>query len=294
MTFDPVYLLIVPVLLLAASKVLLQSNISRNHFHSTTDIVLYNSIMFLITAIILLIFNSGSGFSTVTLLCGIAYGIISAVFQVVYTAALGAGPVSLTVMIGSFGSLFPILYGLLFCNETIQIQNWLGIILVVLSLLLTSELGSVHKKDLNLKWFILALVNMFCEGALVITAKIQKQFVTGEDRSMILLAYAIASLLLFAYFLLVPGMKAKKTVKLTPKLLGVIGIIAVIMAAYSPLMMLCMGQLPVSIFSPLMNIGCAIVITILSFILFREKLTRNQKISLILGIPAIFLLTVSF
>jgi len=294
MSFDPVYLLILPVLLLAACKVLLQSSISRTYFHYTTDIVLYNCLMFAMTAVILFLFQGRQGFSGITVLCGVLYGVISAMFQVVYTAALGAGPVSLTVMIGSFGSLFPILYGLLFCEETLQIQNWIGIALVVLSLLLTAELGNVKKGELNLKWFILALINMFCEGALVITAKIQKQFVAGQDRSMILIAYAVAAILLYAYYLAVPGVKEKKTIRLTKKLTGIIAVIAIIMAAYSPLMMLCMGKLPVSIFSPLMNIGCAIVITALSFILFREKLTKNQKISLLFGLPAIFLLTVAF
>jgi len=74
---------------------------------------------------------SFSDISAVTVMCAVIYGICLIAAQYGYTFALKSGKVGLCSTIYSLGFVFPTLSGSIFWNETLNIYNIFGVILII-------------------------------------------------------------------------------------------------------------------------------------------------------------------
>lgn len=285
------YLTLALCLALASSKVIMQSSISKMEIKSQSDALVYNLLMLGITGALFSIFSWKGGVSKSTLLCGAAYGVSTAAFQVLYTKALSSGPISLSVMIVSFGNMLSVLYGVAFCGEKLLVHNIVGLILIISAVVLNADFSSVNKSRISLKWLLTALAGMAANGLVVITAKVQKQLCPGEDAEMMRIAYITGSLVLAMVFFF--SRKTRESVTLIPlraRFIIKVILVGTILFFYSRVFMLCLGRLPVSIVSPVMNIGTTVLVALFGILHFKDSLNLCQKISLCLGIPAVLLM----
>lgn len=285
------YLIIVPVILLACGKVLLQGMISRNYLKNMTDVALYNAIVFGGMSVIYLVFNGLRLPQPGIIFYGVIYGLLNTFFQIFYTMAMQRGPVALTTLITTFSTVFTVSFGMLYCNETLNPLNMFGLVCMFLSLLLTIDFKQAKEHRFSIVWFLLCLCSMIFNGLASIFIKIQKMNIPDQDISMLLVTYTTgaASLLLFCLFQS-KVLHKPKTVVLHPSRVTVMLSVSLILGVYFVFYLYGIGIVPSVIFFPLTNIGPTTVISILSVFIFKDRLTTQQIFSLVFGIAATLLL----
>ena len=285
------YLLFIPLVLLASSKVLLQGMISRNYLKNATDGTLYNSMVFGGMTVSYLILNGMNIPNPRLLPYGIAYGLLLAAYQVFYTLAFQRGPVSHTALIVTFNNVFAITFGILYCNETLNLINIIGLAAMLLSLVLTVDFKQSKAHQFSFTWFILSLSAMTVMGISNIILKLQKMTVPGSDISMLLITYFFGTVGLFLFYLFQSKvLKQKKMVILLRSRVVAIMTVSVILGAYFILFMLGVGSIPSVVFFPVVNIAPTTMISVFGILVFKDRLSLQQKWSMFFGITATVLL----
>ena len=285
------YLLFIPLVLLASSKVLLQGMISRNYLKNATDVTLYNSMVFGGMTVIYLVLNGMNIPNPRLLPYGIAYGLLLAAYQVFYTLAFQRGPVSHTALIVTFNNVFAITFGILYCDETLSLINVIGLAAMLLSLVLTVDFKQSKAHQFSFTWFILSLSAMTVMGISNIVLKLQKMTVPGSDISMLLITYFFGTVGLFLFYLFQSKvLKQKKMVILLRSRVVAIMTVSVILGAYFILYMLGVGSIPSVVFFPVVNIAPTTMISVFGILVFKDRLSLQQKWSMFFGITATVLL----
>lgn len=285
------YLVIVPIILLACGKVLLQGMISRNYLKNTTDVALYNAIVFGGMSVIYLLLNGLNVPQPGIIIYGIIFGLMNSLFQIFYTMAMQRGPVSLTSLITTFSTLFTVAFGMLYYNESLNMLNMIGLLCMFLSLFLTIDFKHAKEHNFSFVWFLLCLGSMIFNGLAAICVKIQKVNIPNQDISMLLVTYTTGAAALFLFYLFQSKVLHRpKTVVLHPQRVTVMLSVSLILGVYFVLYMYGIGVVPSVVFFPLTNIGPVTMISVLSVILFKDKLTTQQIVSLIFGIMSTLLL----
>lgn len=285
------YMILIPMIGLAVSKVLLQGMISRTYLKNPTDSALYNAIVFSGMSVLYLIFSGFRLPSLHILPYGALYGLMLSGFQIFFTLALQRGPVSHTTLIINFNILFSVYYGITYCNETLSIFNIIGLICMFLSLVLTIDFKQAKQHKFDILWFILSLTATTCNGLASIILKIQKMRFPAEDMGMLLSAYISGALALgLAVLFFTYIRKQPKMVVMHPSRVSVMLCSSLIMGAHLVLFSKGAGIIPAVVFFPIANIAPATVISLFGIFVFKDNLTKQQVFSMIFGLAATLLL----
>ena len=243
------YLIIIPIILLACGKIILQSRISRSYLNGFTDVILYNTIVFGGMSLLYIFLNGNTLPVSLTIIYGVLYGVFKAGFQVSYTLALQRGPVSHTVLIVSFDTAITILFGVLYCGEAITTLQIFGLICMFLSLLLAVDFGQVKMRTFNIVWFVLTLAAMASSGTANIVMKMHKFELPEADASLLAVSYLSSTVILFLYYLFRrKTQKQQRTVPLGPKAISMMLAVSVILGVYYVLYMKGVGSIPTAVF----------------------------------------------
>ena len=284
------YFLIPVLCILASSKVLIQSKFAKDCTKTPGDAVLFNGIIFVFSAIIALSSLQNS-FDVPLCIFASIFGLFSVVFQVFYIHAFLNGPVSITVLIVSASMLIPIVFSAVTYHETVTVTGVIGILITIVVFWLNTERtkGEKYKS----KWLIFTLIAVIANSVNVITQKVfAKSYPQGSPQSFVAVAYLVAavlSLLVYAFFKL----KGKGcTYKLKPAVFLTAGSVGVILSVYQLLNTYANSVIDGAVLYPVYNGGVSVLTTVSSTILFKERLTVKQRISVVLGIIAIILINI--
>jgi len=285
-------LLILLSVMLATVRNLLSKGISDLRF-GTKKFFAMQSVLFLTGGLVLCAVGKRS-FLDVSSLTGayaVLYGILLLVAQYAYTAALGRGNVGICSTVYSLGFIFPTVSGSLFWGEPLNAWNVSGILLVIPTVMLSGRKKVVKTQEgKQNKWYILPLVlAMMASGGLGILQKVQQLSPYPEQKeSFIILAFLFSGVVsaictLFA--------KAEEKILFNKKSFLAVGI-GVAFGFANLCNTVLAGRMPSAVFFPILNISTIFVSLILGVIFFREKLSRNDLVVLLLGIVSILLITV--
>ena len=287
------YLIIIPIILLACGKIILQSRISRSYLNGFTDVILYNTIVFGGMSLLYIFLNGNTLPVSLTIIYGVLYGVFKAGFQVSYTLALQRGPVSHTVLIVSFDTAITILFGVLYCGEAITTLQIFGLICMFLSLLLAVDFGQVKMRTFNIVWFVLTLAAMASSGTANIVMKLHKLALPQADSSLLAVSYISSTVILFLYYLFRRTTnKQQQAMPLGPKPISMMLAVSVILGVYYVLYMKGVGSIPTAVFFPIIHLGPTILISLFSIFVLKDKVTRQQLLSLLFGIVSTLLLCI--
>lgn len=283
------FLIILLLCILATSKVTLQSCFGKKSLKNASDNILFNAIVFFTAAALFCVDIPKASFET--WLFALAFAILTVVFQLSYTKALSIGNVSLTVMSVNLSMLFPSLVSVIFYNEILSLMRVVGIILTVLSFTLTANLKS--KEKLSHSWFILTVMAALANGGIGIT---QKMFgvssFSDEKKAFVSCSYAIAFLLaLVLYLSMRSRTKDSKNIKLKINKTYIFAVaVGLILALFQWLNTYAVSIMDGSFLFPVYSGGSIILSTLAGILFFKDKLTKRQKASIILGITAVVIM----
>ena len=253
---------------------------------SDSDNVLFNAVIFF-TAAILFCADIPRA-SVQTWIYASIFAVLTVVFQLSYTKALALGNVSLTVMAVNLSMLFPSLVSVIFFDESLTLMRITGIALTVISFTLTVDLKI--KEKLSHSWFIFTAAAALANGGIGITQKFfgASEF-ADEKRSFVACSYSIAFLIAFTLcFLMRSQKKASSGIKAVTFIFAVS--IGIILALFQWLNTYAISIMDGSFLFPVYSGGSIILSTLIGILLFKDKLTGKQKISITIGIIAVIIM----
>lgn len=232
----------------------------------------------------------------ITVILGIAFGAGFMIAVSLNTRCFEIGPMSLTTVISSMSLALPLAYSCIFLNEKISLFSVIGLILLLITLILSAaQSGKSKKNDMSLKWFVLAFLLFIMNG---LTATIQKYHLlhAGREQNMIFLAIAyFTSFLLFGgrFFLLNKGSGFNIDSQMNKPLQagGIILLSGIGTCLGNGLLGHLSTVMPAALLYPVQNSAFVIFNSMVSVSFFKEKLTAAKIASILLGIGAIVFLT---
>ena len=230
--------------------------------------------------------------SSFSLVMAIFFGLSVALTQIMQAKALVNGSSSIVTLIYSCGFLVPIFYGLMFWGEEVSIYQWLGVVLILASLILI--VFKTEKSSAILTWLPFAVLAMLGSGINAIFQKTH-QYSEFADELPFFLVFALFFSTLFtgAASLVISGKggsPAQPTKKQRMMKNIVIPIcLGVCVGALNFLNLSLSGRLPSVILFPVSNIGGLILTSVISGIIYKDKPTKRQLVGLITGVIAILM-----
>ena len=280
-------LIIFALCTLSTTKVALQSRFGKKFMKTTDALVLFNALVFLSAAI--LFCTAIIGASLQTWLFSAAFAVFTVIFQLTYTKALSLGNVSLTVLFVNLSMLFPVIMSVIFYGESLTFIRIFGILLTVLSFIICVDIK--EKNPISKKWLFLALSATLANACIGITQKIFGASVYHAQKdSFVACAYSIAFIITITIYALlilrkVGGGKLQKA----PIFLISMSV-GVVLAVFQWLNTYAISTIDASLLFPLSSGVTIIMSTLMGIILFRDKLSLKQGISIAIGIAAVVIM----
>lgn len=281
------------ILIFSVIAVTLFRSVAKKQYNIKTDnkgAYIFNSVNTFFAALFFLITDSNGfemEFAVVPYIIGFAitFG-LGTLFEFL---AIREGSLSLTALIGSYSLMVPTLYGLLFLNESISLCFILGIILLLISLFLVNNKKGDNK--ISLKWVIYVALCFLGTGFCSTIQTAQQRRFNGSYKS----EFMIITLVLLSIFFLVLSLNQEKgEIKFCLKRAVIPTVFTGIATGLINLltMVLVSRGMAASIMFPVISGGTIIITTLVSIFVYKEKLTLNQYIGLVLGTISVVLMNI--
>ena len=258
---------------------------------------LFNSIVFGVAFIVLLLLNVGKSYDISLYTVGIAflYATLTLGAQLFTIKAVQLGDVSVTSLIYYCGFIIPTIFSSIIWKESFNAFKILGLVLIIISFVFSVE--KKGKKG-NWAWLITALLAMLCSGCIGIVQKVFSKSEYGcELRPMLCLAFAILTIVcLFLFFITKRKVDADDGETETDKKSGwkketfaAIGM-GFSTAIPNVINTYLSGIIPGIIFFPVVNGGAILLAMLGGRLFFKEKLTKRKMFAIFIGLLAIVFL----
>lgn len=267
--------------LLSISSMVLQNcfenKVCKKDLNTQNKINLFNIIKFLVCIIVFGLLMFGEKLSVFTLVWAIIFGAVTALGAVYKMSALTTGPMHITLLITTSSMIIPTMSGIFF-GEKFSILKLCAVIVLIGFIYLS--LDKTNHKKMSGKWVFNSALTFIFLGAVGVVQKIHQTSVHKSETSGFLFITFIFSLI----FCLV---KNKFDIKFSS-----FGKKNIIFGAFSGVCTFAMnyinlklsGILPSQLFFPLINGSVIVISSVLSVILFKEKLSKKQLVGLCGGI----------
>ena len=285
------YYLFIPLMcILASSKAMIQSRFAKSMTKTPVDALVFNGIVFVVTAL----FGAPSlfrGIDLPTLVAGGIFGFASVCFQLFYVESFITGPVSMTVLVVNSGMMIPILVSHFLYNEALTVNRIIGIIITLFAFYFACGRGQEEK--VNGKWLFFLILAFLSNNTATITQKIYtNSFDSANPSAFVPVSYLSALLMTIAVIWIMHLRGIRKSFRFGPRVAGTAGAVGAILGTYQLISLRAVKMIDGTILYPLCNGGTTLISTLASTILFRERLSGRQKISVVLGITAIVLMSI--
>lgn len=234
-------------------------------------------------------------FDPKVLLYSLGFGVCYALTMFGLINGLKYGSVSITNLLMQSSLISTSIWGLIFWREQSPLTPWviIGLIGVVVSLYLCLGVGKrEEKKKISVKWLIFVLIMFIGNSGCCIFQRQQQMDFNGEHGTLFMVGAMVLSVAVSGLFL-IKAKKVENKAKLLkrgwfcPVLAGLGNMLSnffVILLASSPL--------SPSLIYPFLSVGGLAITTLVSVILFKEKLSVWQWIGMGVGAIATACLSV--
>lgn len=275
----PYFLLVVAVLFASLNSVVLH----KAAVNSKKSIYKLNLIASLSWCVILFAANGFSlTLSRSVLFWGVLYGAVQALFVFFKAAAMSAGPVAITTIIGNSSLILSILVSYIAWGEPVSLLQGVGVVLLFCGVYLCTYKKS--EESYQKSWKFLVIFFLFFAFLVGITFKAFARSGNGDLAGDMMLVSALTMTVSFGLMTLLSrkdGERCDKRFLIYAILSGLLS------CGYNRLNIYTSGVIDAIIFFPCFNGGVIVVSGIMSVISCRERLTVKQVLGLALGTAAI-------
>lgn len=213
---------------------------------------------------------------------------ISSLFVIAVTTAKYG--ISVAQVANRMSVVIPISIAILFYGDGISAFKVFGIILALVSVYLVSHKESAGKTEDKL-WWLFPLIIFICGGIIDSSLNYAQRFLVNDLNFDAFLSSIFAMAFLFGIVVLIYQLATKKTVFQWQSVPAGIIVGAINYATmYTIIKALNTGALEPSALFPINNLSSLTLSTIVSVLVFKEKLSSKNWIGVILSLLAIFIL----
>ena len=222
------------------------------------------------------------------------YGICLCMSMYCGYKALSLGPLSLTSLIVAFSVVFPLLYGIVFCDEKLTVVRCMGFIFLALTIVAANVSGGASDdtrkiNNLSFKWKIFVFATFVCNGLCSVLQKMHQIKYPGLYCSeFMIFAMLVCGVIFLLTNLKITNLKLYKAIK--GKRYAALSGIANAVANYSSIVLA--GYENASIMYPAISAGTILATMIFGTIIFKERLKYNQMIAMLCGIISVICLKI--
>ncbi|MDF2685801.1 MAG: protein of unknown function transrane [Clostridia bacterium] len=289
-----IYLLLFISVIITLIYGILRNYYSKKNVKTVTDYYAFNFLSSILSTVILIALSGGIQLpSLYTLILGIIFGIVTALAAIANLQALNIGPMSYTSVIITASMIIPALSGSLIWNEQISIWQYIGMLLMVVSIAFSVDKKS-NEKSSSVKWLLLCMTAFLFGGSIGIMQKFHQSSVYSEELSeFLIIAFLISTIFSFGmYQWYSKRKKIPKSISFSFKsstfIMAVVS--GIFIALANQINLYLSGVMNSAIFFPVVNGGGLLLTAIVAIVFFKEKLSKKQWFGLIIGIIAILLL----
>ena len=275
-------LMIFLIVLSVCSTVL--NNVLCNHvgkkYSERSDMVKrFQFFAFLSCFVVFVVLACFESFSLYTVLVGVLFGVVAFLSTHFCILAMSSGPMHITVLVVTASMLIPTLSGCLFFGEPFSIFKLIAALILVVFLYLAS--AAEKGKKINVKWLIYCSIAFLAGGIIGVLQKVH-QSSTHSDEFYLFLASAFLVATLFAMFN--KKQENQSVEKISIKFLGISLLSGACVFAMYVINTKLSGQLPSQLFFPLINGSNVVISSLLSFTVFKEKMSVKQLVGIAGGL----------
>ena len=247
----------------------------------------FNIITSILWCILLFLLNKCTvTINALTLLWGIAYGLVQASFVLFKTLALRSGPVSVTTLIGNSSLLLSIIVSAILWNEKIIFIQCIGVALLIFSIILCTYRKSETVFKAN--WKIYSFFFAVFSGLVGITFKaFSKSGNTEYTNDMMIIASFIMTVCYLLISIKANSIKPFLNPDSKQNFIFYALLTGLLSCVYNRLNITLSGKIDAVIFFPVFNGGVILLSCVLGFVLCGEKLTLKQTLGIITGCVAL-------
>ncbi|MBQ1213097.1 MAG: hypothetical protein IIV03_07415 [Clostridia bacterium] len=289
------FLIILVLCLLAATKVLTQSRAAKKYTKNLSDSALFIGTVFGTMGILAFAFSGGGEITSALLIGAACFGFFNVSFQMLYQIALSCGPTSITALIASLASIIPLTVAAVVYKEPMSKLNIVGVVLIVIMLVLNADIkkDSGVKKTAGIKWFVFTVLAFFANSFGILSQQVYAK-ATGSASTSVFIACAsvFASSIAFAVYFVLRLCGKRTSYSITPASVLPGLAVGAVLVVFQILHTWAMSFIPGTILFPTYSGGASMSIALGSRFIFGERLSRQQRISLVCGMIAIVLINI--
>ena len=229
-------------------------------------------------------------FSFTSVALGALFGLLVMLQLLTYMYALSLGPFSYTSVIVSLSTLIAALSGL-FYGETIDVFQYIGMGIMVLCIVLSTNKSSGEEKRASIKWVAISLISCVFNGGVGVMQKIHQSSSHKDELTVFLLsAFAFITVSSLVLYIITRAKERKlegeKHVDFKPsKKQALVCLLSGVTLSVPHVANLYLaGQMPSAVFFPIINTGSLVLTTIAASLVFKERLSPKQWVGLAFGI----------
>ena len=215
--------------------------------------------------------------SVYTVLLGLLFGVVTALSNLFKMLSLSNGPMNITLLVTTSSMIIPTMSGIFF-GEVFSLAKLCMVLILIAFIYL-----SVRKSDdtkINKKWFLFCVLAFLFQGTVGVLQKIHQNSVHKTEVSGFLFIAFICAIIFC--FLRSRGSDQKITLDKMTVFIGLICGGCTFGMNYINLKL--SGLVPSQLFFPLINGSAIVLSSIMSVIIFKERLSKRQTIGLVGGI----------
>lgn len=262
---------------------------AKNINKTTADNYFYLMMKGLICGISVLIICGGVGkTSAFSLILGAVFSIICAMQTWTSLKAMQIGPFSYTQIIIALSIVIPTVSGL-FWGETITISQWIGIALVIVCIVLSTEKAGDTEKRATKKWLITAVSSSVMVGMMCIIQKYHQSSEHADELPAFLVSCFVvwvifAAILLTTKLLSKDEYDKKISFRFKPSHIGIILATGVALSICHIVNLSLSGKIDAAILFPVINICPLMLTTLAGIVLFKERISKRRWIGIAIGL----------
>ena len=256
------------------------NNVCKKTLKTDDHVYRFNVIVYAVCMVLfgISIFKNGISFFTISL--GLLFGVITALSNFYKMLALSSGPMHITLLITTSSMIIPTMSGIFF-GENFSFKKLIVVFILITFIYLS--LGKTETIKANKKWILFCLLSFVFQGSIGVLQKIHQTSVHKPEVNGFLFVAFICSM---AYST-IRSKKSFSELKFTKKHIIFAIICGICTYTMNFLNLKLSGLLPSQLFFPLVNGSAIVLSSVMSVLIFKEKLSKKQLIGLCGGIASL-------
>lgn len=261
----------------------------KNIMKEKSETLLFNMVSCVGAVIYFLARGASFHISAFSFMMAVVFSIVTVGAQYFSLLATSTGPMSYSVLFTYLSMIIPTLFGVFYYHQIPTALQIFGLILMIVTLVLSCELKGEGK--VSIQWMGIALFSFLCWGFVGICQQLHQNSGYATELNGFLLWSFIFSTVLFGILYLFSN-KSKEKVQGCFKIsaMGLMIFTGMAIGAINEINLYLSGAMPGYIFFPVINGGVIILSGLVAILIFREKLSKQQKIGLLAGIVSVLCL----